>query len=120
MNSKSNIQTALGILAICIPLILGCFIWADIKKAFTSTSDEVFIFYMVEDNVLKIPINIQAEFESNVPTAKICVTVNGGDYAVPLDEMEEFMKRNPNARLSVLDENHDLIPELSIHRVPGY
>jgi hypothetical protein len=87
---------------------------------FGSQSNQIYIYYQWDEEFFKIHISEREEFETDAPSAKMSITVDGRHYLVPLDRIDEFMEYYPNAKLSVLDENHDVIPELSIHRVPGY
>ena len=132
-SNNRHMQTILGFAILCLPLILGGFIWPEIKLALlankiennTSTqieNQEYHLYYLVGEKHAKVPLKVQKEFESKYPNAKLCVTVDGKNYKVPLDRMDEFMGRvgASNVTLSVIDENHKHIPELSIQKVPGY
>ena len=133
MNSKNNKQTVLGILALCIPLVLGLAIWPDIKSTFSpnniddeqvkqARTEDVHICYQVDERRAKVRLDKQKEFEERYPNAKMLLTVDGEYYAIPLKDVDEFIKDfgAENVKLAVYDENKNLVPELSVHRVPGY
>ena len=83
------------------------------------TSD---IYYEVGDKQYVIPINEHSRFESIYKDAKIHLMFANEHYAVPLDTKDAFIKYVGayNVTLAVLDDEDHLIPELSIHPVPGY
>lgn len=133
MERFKSTKTTLGILALCIPLVLGLAIWPDIKSTFSQNNiddeqvkqaktEDVRICYQVDERRAKVRLDKQKEFEEQYPNAKMLLTVDGRYYAIPLNEIAEFIKYYgaDNVKLTVYDENKNPIPELSTHRVPGY
>lgn len=117
------LQLLIGIIVIYIPIIAGSIMWTDIKNTqlFNRKKDSNYhIYHDVDGRIAEVALSSQKLFEDKYPAAKICLTVQGRDYRIPLDKIDEFMTHyGDKARLSVL-ENRELVPHLSIHKVPGY
>ena len=112
-------QIFIGIIAICIPMIIGIIMWPTINASF----QKVYIHYKVGDDYYKISINKHKEFEADMPEAKICVTYDGKNFEIPINLIDDVIRGYGanNITLSVLDENNNVIQEQSsIHRIPGY
>ena len=128
VNSKF-LELIVGIMAICVPIAIGAFMWPEIKTSFLTIhrtslqSHPIYIYYEIDDEIFKIAVKDYQEFESDLPMTKIQLTFNGEYFSVPLSEKDRFIQRNGanNVTLSVIDDDGNVVPELSdIHRVPGY
>ena len=112
-------QIIIGIIALCIPVVMGFIIWPKIQAIFS----DVYIYYEVDGEVFKISIKDYEEFESDLPEAHIYLTVDKKNYCISISQKEEFVNDfgPDNVTLTVLNKNNHPLSRLSkIHRVPGY
>ena len=130
-NLKSK-QTICGLVAIGVPLILMWTIWPEIRSTLSlenggdqySTqlqTQEYCIYYTVGERHAKVTLEAQEKFENHYPNARMCLTIHGQNYDVPINNIDKFIRDAGygNVKLSVF-ENGKYIPDLSIHNVPGY
>lgn len=135
-NSKLT-QFIFGIVAVLIPFIVGCFIWTDIKDAFTQTqavgksSSEnvqrtqernIYIYYKLGEECEKVHVGRHIIFETENPDARIFLSVNNDHYCLPLDQKRTFIKMAgaQNVYLTDYDENDNRTVGLNILEVPGF
>jgi hypothetical protein len=123
-------QFLVGIIAICVPIIVGIIIWPNLKMAFecirdtqpncNESKEAFYISYEYEGKQYKVPNTEYLEFESLVDSAYIFLTFEGENYRVPLNKRKEFIEicGINNVKISAYDANKKYRPELSIHQVP--
>ena len=130
-------QIILGVVAILIPFIVGCFIWLDTKDTFPqkqatrkttieniqrSHQRGVYIYYQLGDKYERVNLRRHKTFEYENPNARICLSINDDHYCVPLDKMSAFVKKfgAQNVSLTQHDENDNPSKGLNILEVPGF